>query len=105
MAASAAVLRDRIREATREMSASAAEGDWQRARDQGELRANLLEALFAVVSEPHQEVSLIEQILDADRALRHLALEDRERLSEELWAHQQRGQAARRYLDAASLDS
>lgn len=104
MAANPAVLRDRIRAATREMSASAAEGDWARARDQGELRANLLEALFTVVGEPVQEVSLIEEILDADRSLRCLAEQDRQRLTRELWGHQQRGQAARRYLDAASLE-
>ena len=105
MPATRAVLRDRIRAATSEMAASAADGDWQRARDQGELRASLLEALFAVVSEPSEEVSLIEQILDADRALKRLAEQDRERLSRELWGHLQRGQVARRYLDAASLES
>ena len=101
----ARALREKIRAATAEMSVRAADGDWQGAWDQGELRANLLEALFAVVDEASQEIALIEQILDADRILRRLAEEDRERLAEEMWRHQQRGQVARRYLDAASLGS
>lgn len=97
--------REKISEITREMAVTAAAGDWGATHDLGDLRLNLLEALFAKVDDPREEVALIEQILAADRELKALALARRDQVVVALNASRLGGEAARRYLDAASCSS
>ncbi len=95
-------LREKVRSVTEEMAASASSGDWGRAQELADLRLNLLEALFAQVQDPREEVALIQQILSADRELKSMAMERRAEVVVELSRHRQRSEAARSYLDAAS---
>ena len=102
--AALSALRTKISAITGEMAACAAAGDWGTTHDLGDLRLNLLEALFAGVGDPREEVALMEEILSADRELKALAVKCRAEVVVELNEHQRRGEAARSYLDAASAD-
>jgi len=97
-------LRLKIEAVTVEMAEAAQEDDWIRTRELGDLRRNLLEALFSATDDPAEEVALIERILDADRMLASQARAVRSAVSEELAGHRHKHRALGAYREAASRD-
>lgn len=97
-------LRRKIDSVTAQMAACAAGDDWSSAQKLGELRRDLLEALFVSSTDPREEVSLMERILESDRSLKDLAEVSRSKVSDELAERRSRRQAANVYRDAASAE-
>lgn len=102
MAAKLNNLRQKIESVTTEMTASAELEDWGRAGELGDLRQNLLEALFAATEDPAEERGLIERILESDQQLRVMAEKNRNQVSDELAIRRERREAVGVYRDAAS---
>lgn len=97
-------LRRKINAVTVDMSACAAENDWAGAAELSELRRDLLEALFAMTTDPAEEVALIERILESDRCMKALAVENRRDVADELAERRKRRRIAGLYRDAASAE-
>ena len=97
-------LRQKIESVTLEMSAAGARGDWDQAVELGALRRDLLEALFQSVTDPAEEVSLIERILESDRMLAGSAQSARARVAEELAGRREKKRAVSAYREAASRE-
>lgn len=100
----AVALRQKIETVTREMTAASEQGDWDLAVELGSLRRDLLEALFQSASDPAEEVTLIERILESDRMLADSARAARTRVAEELAGRREKKRALGAYREAASRD-
>ena len=97
-------LRQKIESVTNEMTVASADGDWDLALDLGNLRRDLLEALFQAVSDPAAEVGLIERILEADRMLAEQARTARAEVADELAGRRAKRHAVGAYREAASRE-
>lgn len=86
------------------MIESSESGEWQRTLELGNLRRDLLEALFQSVQEPTEAVALIERILDSDRQLAHAAKAARAEVADELAGRRQKKRALGAYREAASRE-
>ena len=96
-------LRRKIESVHEEMLAASGQGDWERTLELGNLRRDLLEALFQH-AEPHEEVELIERILESDRLLAGSARSARAEVAEELAGRRQKQRAVGVYREAASRE-
>ena len=99
----AAALRQKIESVTREMTEFCELGDWDRMLESGNLRRDLLEALFQA-ADPAEEVALIERILETDRILAETARSARAQVAEELAGRRERKHAVGVYREAASRE-
>jgi hypothetical protein len=97
-------LRAKIESVTAEMTLASKNGDWQHALDLGNLRRDLLEALFQTVRDPDEEVELIERILESDRMLAEQARVARSRVADELAGRREKKRAVGAYREAASRE-
>jgi hypothetical protein len=97
-------LRAKIDSVTAEMNLASEDGDWQQALDLGNLRRDLLEALFQAVRDPNEEVELIERILESDRLLAEQARVARGLVADELAGRREKRRAVGAYREAASRD-
>ncbi len=99
----APALRQKIESVTAQMAGFSELGDWDRVLELGNLRRDLLEALFQA-ADPAEEVVLMEQILESDRLLGESARTARALLAEELAGRRAKRRAVGAYREAASRD-
>ena len=96
-------LRRKIESVHMEMVQAGEQGDWERTLELGNLRRDLLEAMFQL-ADPQEEVALIERILEADRLLAGSARSARTEVAEELAGRRQKQRAVGAYREAASRE-
>jgi hypothetical protein len=104
MSANAVALRQKIESVSEEMAEFSELGDWDRVLELGNLRRDLLEALFDA-ADPAEEVGLIERILESDRILTDSARSARALVAQELAGRREKKRAVGAYREAASRET